>query len=70
LEVRAPNWGGLTLRPHYGQRFIDPPSIWNYNTGETFVVGAVVGGATHQPQAKYLTDKIWSRWGMESDAKW
>jgi len=47
-----------------------PGTIWNYNTGETFVVGAVLEGATHQPLAKYLTEKIWSRWGMESDAKW
>jgi CubicO group peptidase (beta-lactamase class C family) len=29
-----------------------PGTIWNYNTGETFVVGAVVEGATHQPLAK------------------
>jgi CubicO group peptidase (beta-lactamase class C family) len=47
-----------------------PGTIWNYNTGETFVVGAVVEGATHQPLAKYLTEKIWSRWGMEDSAKW
>jgi CubicO group peptidase (beta-lactamase class C family) len=47
-----------------------PGTIWNYNTGETFVVGAVVEGATHQPLATYLTDKIWSRWAMENDARW
>lgn len=47
-----------------------PGTIWNYNTGETFVVGAVIEGATHQPLATYLTQKIWSRWGMENDAKW
>ncbi len=47
-----------------------PGTIWNYNTGDTFVVGAVLEGATQRPLAKYLTEKIWSRWGMESDAKW
>jgi CubicO group peptidase (beta-lactamase class C family) len=47
-----------------------PGTIWNYNTGETFVVGAVLEGATHRPLATYLTEKIWSRWGMENDAKW
>jgi CubicO group peptidase (beta-lactamase class C family) len=47
-----------------------PGTIWNYNTGETFVVGAVLEAATHKPLAEYLTEKVWSRWGMESDAKW
>jgi CubicO group peptidase (beta-lactamase class C family) len=47
-----------------------PGTIWNYNTGETAVVGAVLEGATHKPLATYLTEKIWSRWGMENDATW
>src|SRR5205814_10639316 len=47
-----------------------PGSIWNYNTGETFVVGAVLEGATHKPLAQYLSEKIWKPWGMEADAKW
>lgn len=48
----------------------EPGTIWNYNTGETFVVGAVIEGATHKPLAQYLSEKIWQPWGMESDAKW
>jgi CubicO group peptidase (beta-lactamase class C family) len=47
-----------------------PGTIWNYNTGDTFVVGAILEGATKKPLATYLAEKIWSRWGMESDAKW
>jgi CubicO group peptidase (beta-lactamase class C family) len=47
-----------------------PGTIWNYNTGETFVVGAVLEGATHKPLADYLSEKIWAPWGMESEAKW
>src|SRR5258706_10360492 len=47
-----------------------PGTIWNYNTGETFVVGAVLEGATHRPLAQYLSEKIWKPWGMEADAKW
>jgi CubicO group peptidase (beta-lactamase class C family) len=47
-----------------------PGTIWNYNTGETFVVGAVLEGATHKPLAKYLSEKIWAPWGMESEAQW
>ena len=47
-----------------------PGTIWNYNTGETFVVGAVLEEATHKPLTQYLSEKIWKPWGMESDAKW
>ncbi|HJZ62890.1 MAG TPA: serine hydrolase [Candidatus Acidoferrum sp.] len=47
-----------------------PGSIWNYNTGETFVVGAVLEGATRKPLAQYLSEKIWKPFGMEFDAKW
>src|SRR5215467_1558309 len=47
-----------------------PGTIWNYNTGETFVVGAVLEGATHKPLAEYLSEKIWKPWGMESEAQW
>lgn len=45
-------------------------TIWNYNTGETFIVGAVLEGATHRSLATYLSEKIWSRWGMEHEATW
>jgi CubicO group peptidase (beta-lactamase class C family) len=47
-----------------------PGTIWNYNTGETAVVGAVLEGATHKPLANYLSEKIWKPWGMEFEAKW
>jgi CubicO group peptidase (beta-lactamase class C family) len=47
-----------------------PGTIWNYNTGETFIAGAVLEGATHKSLAKYLSEKIWAPWGMESQAKW
>lgn len=47
-----------------------PGSIWNYNTGETIVLGAVIEGATHRTLADYLSEKIWSKAGMEKDATW
>ena len=47
-----------------------PGSVWNYNTGETYVLGAVIEGATHRPLANYLSEKIWSRAGMERNATW
>jgi CubicO group peptidase (beta-lactamase class C family) len=47
-----------------------PGTIWNYNTGETFVVGELIHAAVKRPVAEYLSERIWSRFGMESDATW
>jgi CubicO group peptidase (beta-lactamase class C family) len=47
-----------------------PGAIWNYNTGETFVIGAVLEGATRKSLATYLSENLWSRLGMEQDATW
>ena len=52
------------------QRATTAGSVWHYNTGEAFVVGAVVEAATRQSFAHYLSEKIWKPWGMESDANW
>jgi CubicO group peptidase (beta-lactamase class C family) len=42
----------------------------NYSTGETQVAGEIVRSAVGRPLADYLADRIWSRYGMEADAKW
>jgi len=47
-----------------------PGTLWNYNTGETFIVGAVLEGAVGMPLADFLCETIWSRLGMEQDATW
>jgi CubicO group peptidase (beta-lactamase class C family) len=47
-----------------------PGSLWNYSTGESFLVGALIEGATHKPLATYLSEILWSRLGMEQDATW
>jgi CubicO group peptidase (beta-lactamase class C family) len=47
-----------------------PGTIWNYSTGETFVAGAVVRSAVGRPLADYLSERIWTKAGMESDATW
>ncbi|HWV61126.1 MAG TPA: serine hydrolase [Sphingopyxis sp.] len=51
-------------------RIAEPGSVWNYSTGETHVVGALVKAATGKWLADYLSEKIWSRVGMQSDAYW
>ncbi len=47
-----------------------PGTIWNYNTGETFVVGELLHAVVKRPVAQYLSERIWSKFGMESDATW
>jgi len=71
LEIQLQEKPG-TILPYMRElsRAGAPGTIWNYNTGETFVVGAVLEGATHKPLAVYLSEKIWKPWGMESQAQW
>ena len=47
-----------------------PGTVFNYNTGETNVAGAVLRAATGRPLAQYLSEKIWRPAGMEADAYW
>lgn len=43
---------------------------FNYSTGETYVLGAIVAGATGKNLADYYSEKVWSSAGMEADAYW
>jgi CubicO group peptidase (beta-lactamase class C family) len=43
---------------------------WQYSTGETNLIGILVGEATGQTITQYLTEKIWQPFGMENDASW
>lgn len=47
-----------------------PGERWNYSTGETNLVGALVAAAEGRPLAELLSERIWSRAGMETDAVW
>jgi CubicO group peptidase (beta-lactamase class C family) len=47
-----------------------PGAVWNYSTGDTYVAGEVVRAAAGRPLAEYLSDRIWAKVGMESDALW
>jgi CubicO group peptidase (beta-lactamase class C family) len=48
----------------------EPGTVWNYNTGETQIVGELIHAAVKRPVAQYLSERIWSKVGMESDATW
>ena len=44
--------------------------VFNYNTGETSVAGALLRAAVGNNLSVYLQRKIWQPFGMESDANW
>ena len=52
------------------RRVAEPGTRNNYSTGETQVAGEIVIGAIGRPLADYLSEKVWSRVGMEADANW
>jgi CubicO group peptidase (beta-lactamase class C family) len=62
--------GGLMAVMAALPRAGEPGTIHNYSTGETSVLGEVVIGATGMPLAEYLSEKIWTPYGMEADAEW
>jgi CubicO group peptidase (beta-lactamase class C family) len=45
-----------------------PGSQFNYNTGDTYVLGSLISAATGKTLADYMSETIWSRLGMEFDA--
>ncbi len=47
-----------------------PGTKFNYNTGETDLVGVLVSRATGQGLAKYASEKLWKPYGMERDGIW
>jgi len=47
-----------------------PGTYWHYNTGETYVLGALVRAAVKRSLSQYLSQKIWSAFAMEEDATW
>lgn len=47
-----------------------PGTTWNYNTGETDLVGVLVSKATGESLAQYASEKIWQPVGMERDGVW
>lgn len=47
-----------------------PGEHFNYNTGETELVGILVARATGRSLAAYLSEKIWAPFGMQRDARW
>jgi len=64
--------GGLALIDYMKvlPRVAEPGVVFNYNTGETSIAGALLRAAIGNNLATYLSHKIWRPFGMESDASW
>ena len=71
LELQIAQKPGAIMKYVAGlPRIAEPGTVWNYSTGETHIVGALVHAATRRWVSDYLSEKIWSKCGMESDATW
>jgi len=44
--------------------------VFNYSTGESCLLGALVVAATGRPLADYCAEKVWRPAGMEADGYW
>lgn len=42
-------------------------TVWHYNTGDTYLLGAVLSAATNRTLADYMSERIWQPCGMEFD---
>lgn len=51
-------------------RLAERGAVFNYNTGETNLAGAIVRAAVGNNLGAYLSRTIWQPWGMEADAVW
>ena len=49
---------------------VEPGSRWQYNTGETNLIGVLVSKASGKTLSDYLSEKVWQPYGMEMDAIW
>jgi CubicO group peptidase (beta-lactamase class C family) len=47
-----------------------PGTIWNYSQGEAQIVSELIRAAVKRPVSEYMSERIWSKFGMESDASW
>lgn len=52
------------------EREAEPGTRWQYNTGETNLIGVLVSKATGKTLAEYLSEKVWKPYGMQMDAEW
>ncbi|WP_252106886.1 MULTISPECIES: serine hydrolase [unclassified Halomonas] len=71
LELQLEQRPGAILEFMGGlERAAEPGTVWNYSTGETQLLSAIINGAVGKSASEYLSEKIWANFGMETDAQW
>jgi CubicO group peptidase (beta-lactamase class C family) len=60
--------GGVLALLRGCQRAHPAGTVWHYNTGDTYLLGAVLSAAIGTTLADYMSAKIWRPYGMEFDA--
>lgn len=71
LEAQISQVPGATMQVMKTLKSAYPPNTFmNYNTGETQVLAQVLRHAIGESLSTYLSERIWSRFGMEADAYW
>ncbi|MCX7319949.1 MAG: serine hydrolase [Hyphomicrobiales bacterium] len=71
LQMQIAQQGGAIMRYMAERpRAAAPGTQFCYSTGDTHVIGALLKAATGRWLSEYLSDKIWSKLGMEHDAAW
>ena len=70
--ARAGGSNGMSLVRYMAElpREREPGEAFNYNTGETNLVGQLLRSAIGNNASTYLEAKIWQPFGMEHDANW
>ena len=71
-DINRVTWPTLELYEYLRNkpRAAAPGETYNYNTGETNLVGTLVRSAVGNNLSTYLSEKIWKPFGMEYDAYW
>ena len=71
-DINRVTWPTLELYEYLRNkpRAAAPGETYNYNTGETNLVGTLVRSAIGNNLSTYLSEKIWKPFGMEFDAYW
>jgi CubicO group peptidase (beta-lactamase class C family) len=72
FDLQAPVEGVSTVAAYMAglSRAHPAGEQWNYSTGETNLIGVLVSEATGKTLNVYLSEKIWTPFGMEQDATW
>jgi len=68
--IRQQRAGGIIEVVRGLPRVAEPGAKFQYKTGETHILAEILHAATGRRLSDYLSERIWSRFGMEADGFW